>query len=79
MIDVGVDASAILRFEGEVVEGCFEIFDPFPRNGGVFWSHPSNVSHGTDKKQNGGESSGLRGSVAALWRGAHHSGTMLVW
>jgi hypothetical protein len=53
--------------------------DPFPRNGGVFWSHPSNVSHGTDKNQNGGESSGLRGSVAVLWRGAHHSGTMFVW
>jgi hypothetical protein len=34
MIDVGVDASAFLGFEGEIVKGCFEIFDPFPRNGG---------------------------------------------
>jgi hypothetical protein len=79
MIDVGVDASAFLAFEGEIVKGCFEIFDPFSRSGGVFWFHSSNVSHGTDKNENGGESAGLHGPIATLWRRAHHSGTMPLW
>ena len=79
MIGVGVDASAFLGFEGEVVEGCFEIFDPFPSNGGEFWFHSSNVSHGTDKNEDRLEPGDPLGSIAALWQGTRHSGTMLVW